>query len=80
MIKEKELKATLKKIKTKKNAGVDGLSQEQLIQGSNTLCAPLTVIFNKSISEGMFPESWKEALVTPVLKKVTLKLKKITGL
>ena len=36
-IKEKELQKTLKKIKTKKSAGVDGLSQEQLKLGSNTL-------------------------------------------
>jgi hypothetical protein len=68
-ITSKELLIIVKKIKKKKSAGVDGLSQEQLILGAATLAHPLTVIFNKSMEEGSFPECWKEALITPVLKK-----------
>jgi hypothetical protein len=30
---------------------------------------PLTRIINSSISSGEFPSMWKEALVTPILKK-----------
>ena len=40
-----------------------------LAAGANTLSKPLTKIFNKSIIEGVFPKAWKEAIVTPVLKK-----------
>ena len=30
---------------------------------------PVTRIINSSIEQGKFPESWKEGVVTPVLKK-----------
>ena len=33
------------------------------------LACTLTSIINASISKGEFPNAWKEALVTPVLKK-----------
>ena len=49
--------------------GSDGIIQEQLIMGSKVLSNPLTLITNKSIQTGTFPEAWKEAYVTPVLKK-----------
>ena len=37
--------------------------------GTQTLLKPLLKIFNLSISKGEFPQAWKEAIVTPVLKK-----------
>ena len=73
--KKKELLLIAKKINKKKSAGVDGLSQEQLIQGVAAVVTPLVSIFNKSIQEGIFPDCWKEALITPVLKKGNPKLK-----
>ena len=51
------------------NQSVNGLSQENLILGKRNLLGPLTTIINKSIEEGEFPSAWKEAVVTPVLKK-----------
>ena len=30
---------------------------------------PFTIIFNKSLSEGVVPDSWKEAEVVPIFKK-----------
>ena len=30
---------------------------------------PLTIIFNKSLSEGVVQDSWKEAEVVPIFKK-----------
>ena len=59
----------MNKLKKKKSAGIDGLGQDQLILGSRTLTAPLNIIINESITTGIFPEDWKEAKVTPVLKK-----------
>ena len=50
---------------------VDGLSQENLLNGAKCLISPLTKIINQSIKEGQFPSEWREALVTPVLKKGT---------
>ena len=66
---EKDLKEVFKKLKKKKSAGYYGLTQAQLVAGAPTLTKPLVKIFNKSISEGQFPNAWKEAIVTPVLKK-----------
>ena len=65
----KTLKTIFKKLKKKKSAGYDGLSQAQLAAGAPTLTEPLLNIFNSSISQGSFPSAWKEAIVTPVLKK-----------
>ena len=68
-ITQKQMAKTIKTIKKKKSAGIDGLSQEQLIMGASILTAPLTSLINKSIEEGVFPTNWKEALVTPIHKK-----------
>ena len=45
------------------------MTQEQLILGATVLVAPLTRIINSSIIEGKFPDEWKGAIVTPILKK-----------
>jgi len=52
-----------------KSAGVDGISQENLVFGAKALVVPLTWIINNSIANGEFSEMWKEALVTPILKE-----------
>ena len=61
-IKLSDLKKITKKLKKKKSAGKDGLSQENLINGASSLIAPLTTIINQSITDGQFPSDWKEAL------------------
>ena len=66
---QKQLSTHLKKLNKKKSSGLDGLSQENLILGAENLIAPMTAIVNNSIMEGEFPPQWKEAAVTPVLKK-----------
>jgi hypothetical protein len=40
-----------------------------LVLGAKVLVVPLTRIINSSISSGESPSMWKEALVTPILKK-----------
>jgi hypothetical protein len=51
-------------LKKKKSAGIDGISQEQLVLGAKVLVVPLTRIINNSISSGEFPSIWKEATAT----------------
>ena len=68
-VSHKEMEKHLKNLKSKKSSGLDGLSQEHLKMGKKWLLAPITAIVNKSIEEGVFPQTWKEAVVTPVLKK-----------
>ena len=38
----------------KKSACSDGLTQEQLILGAETLSGPMSQIFNESISKGVY--------------------------
>ena len=35
----------------------------------NSICKPLSIIFNDSLKEGKFPSDWKKAHVAPVHKK-----------
>ena len=60
---------TMKKMSKKKSRGSDDISQECLLLGLEALAAPLTEIINTSISTGIVPEQWKEAIVVPILKK-----------
>ena len=64
-----EVKNVMSKMKKKKSAGPDEISQECLLIGKRILAAPLTKIINTSITQGMVPDSWKEATVIPILKK-----------
>ena len=38
----------------------------------SVLAKPLTDLINRSIASGIVPESWKEAVVIPILKKGNL--------
>jgi hypothetical protein len=60
---------TIKSVNKKKSAGIDELSQGNLILGTEVLKIPLTRLINNSIGKGEFSEPWKEAVVTPILKR-----------
>ena len=66
---ERNVRKVMEGMKKKKSKGPDGLSQDLLLLGKESLVIPLTRLINTSISSGKFPESWKEATVTPILKK-----------
>jgi hypothetical protein len=68
-VSEKTVGKAMKQMSKKKSSGMDGLSQDKMIMASAVLKVPLTWIINNSIETGMFPEEWKEAVVTPILKK-----------
>ena len=55
-------------LKNKQSSGYDNLSNILLKQLCPEICAPLSIIFNKSLSEGIFPEKMKLAEVIPVYK------------
>ena len=61
----------LNKLKPKTSCGVDGISSEMIKLCKEELAGPLTIIINRSICSGIFPEEWKVAKITPLLKKVT---------
>ena len=68
-VSEKKVYKAICSLKRKKSSGSDGLTQEQLVLGAKTIAVPLTRIINSSISSGIFPEEWKEAIISPILKK-----------
>ena len=57
----------LKEQKPGKSAGPDGIHSRVVVETQEQLVRPLTIIFNKSLSEGVVP--WKEAEVVPIFKK-----------
>jgi hypothetical protein len=52
-----------------KASGPDDINNRILRELANELSAPLTSLFNKSLNEGYFPSSWKEANVCAIFKK-----------
>ena len=57
--------------------GCDGISVAMLKLCAVEAYIPLQMIFNDCINYGMFPDAWKYAIVQPVHKKITVKLKVI---
>ena len=50
-------------------SGPDGITPKFLKEYANELAPALTMIFNKSMCEGLVPEDWRVANVTPIFKK-----------
>ena len=64
----KEVELGIRKLKSKRTMGPDGIPQ-YLVKGcSDVLKEPLQIIFNLSLMTHTFPEQWKEALVVPIPK------------
>ena len=56
-------------VNTKKGMGPDGMHPLLLKNCASHLAAPLTAIFNESLSTGLFPDKWKRSSVSPIFKK-----------
>ena len=61
--------ALLSSVDKSKSCGPDGLSAVILKECADILSNPLSIIFNKCLTTGIFPEKWKEANIIPVHKK-----------
>ena len=68
-INPQEVEDILKTLKTGKAAGPDSIDNRLLTELALPLSAPLTDLFNSSLAKGEVPNLWKQANVTPVLKK-----------
>uniref|UniRef100_A0A2A4JB85 Reverse transcriptase domain-containing protein n=1 Tax=Heliothis virescens TaxID=7102 RepID=A0A2A4JB85_HELVI len=51
-----------------KGAGSDGIPPIFIKRCAKALASPLQTIFNRSLRDGTFPSTWKEALVIPIFK------------
>ena len=67
IITETEVIDILKILKLNKATGPDCISNRKLT--CNTVCVPLTKLFNLSLKNLIFPELWKMAHVMPLFKK-----------
>lgn len=56
-------------LKLDKSPGPDGIHPKLLFELRNELTAPLTKLFNLSLSNGIMPDDWKEANIIPIFKK-----------
>lgn len=58
----------LKSINVNKGAGSDGIHPLFVSECAQELTIPITYIFTHSLISGVFPERWKQALITPIPK------------
>ena len=61
----------LQKLKSNKAPGTDGLVSDLFLKSSETICLPLSIIFRKSLNEGVVPKDWKLANVSAIFKNGT---------
>ena len=59
----------LAKLNIHKASGPDGLNARVLKECSSEVAPVLAYIFNESLVEGVVPDEWRQANVTPVFKK-----------
>ena len=59
----------LNKLNTSKAAGPDEIHSKILYEVRDSIKFPLSIIFQKSIDEGVLPKMWKHAIVKPLFKK-----------
>ena len=65
---EKEISDLVKSLKNKKACGYDLISNRILKETRKTIVPFITSLFNKCLSSGIFPESFKIAQVVPLFK------------
>jgi len=63
-----EVNEALNSLSHIRNSGPDGISAILLYHCRASLSLPVTLIFNQSLIEGVFPSVWKISRVTPILK------------
>ncbi len=64
-----EVRDIIKSLAINKASGPDKISHKLLKLTSDSICKPLCILFNISISNNHFPSNWKLAHVMPIYKK-----------
>ena len=65
---EQEVLKIIDSLANKTSSGYDKLDNNLLKQLSHSICLPLSIIFNKSLMSGVFPQEMKKADVIPLYK------------
>ena len=64
-----DMVSALNNLNSNKSPGPDNIHPKFLKSSSKSLAKPLTLLFNKTLSEGCIPDEWKLAEVRPIYKK-----------
>lgn len=67
-LRKNDLLTKLYHLDSRKGAGPDGISPHFIRSCADALVTPLLILFNKSLSQGVFPKLWKDAYIVPILK------------
>ena len=60
---------SIQKCKSDYFFGPDGIPSVILKECANNIALPLSILFNKSLKNGIFPDIWKKTYVIPLYKK-----------
>ena len=60
---------TIRRLKNNSAPGIDNYTPFFLKQILAHIASPLTKLFNVSLEEGIVPQDWKTAIITPIFKK-----------
>ena len=66
-----KIRDKIKGLKPNSAPGPDSITVSLLQAVREELLAPLLIIYEKTLSSGIVPKDWKEAIVTPIFKKGT---------
>jgi hypothetical protein len=66
---EEDIQKHISHLRTDKSAGPDNISPRLLKETSPVISRALYILFRRSLDERKIPKAWKEATISPVLKK-----------
>jgi len=68
-----ELHSTIRKLPNRKAVGLDGVMNEMIKTATQELSGPLLFLFNRILSESVFPAIWAQGMIVPIHKSGSLK-------
>ena len=68
-VSETAIRSALRDLQVHKACGPDNVSARIIKECSEQLVRPLFILFNMSVSQGIFPTRWAEANIVPIFKK-----------
>ena len=64
-----EISKSIKLLKNKKAQGIDNILNEMIKYSQNVLLPIYAKLFNSILCEGIYPDIWRDAYITPIFKK-----------
>ena len=68
-IENEDVISLIHKLNPSKVSGSDGISGQMLLLCHDSVILPLRIIFRNILSTAIYPDMWKLANVTPILKE-----------